>query len=260
MKPTWAAASVEYFLYVIVLASALPGVPRSGRVRSVATALAGLAIALAAGTVTARWLESLLLPVAALLLAYRSSGFLWRAPMPAIEAVLARTDRILGVPAIARRLPRVVAELLECAYASVYPLIPIALALHLTFASSPDADWFWTMILVTDYACFAMLPWVQTRPPRALEAGHPWQTRLRVLNLHILDTTSIRMNTLPSGHAAEALACALVVLDAPTGIIAAMFVTAAVISAAAVLGRYHYAIDVIAGWAVALAARALLRA
>lgn len=251
--PTWAAASVGYFLYVIALASAMPAVGGAGRARAAATAVVGLAVALAAGSITVWWLQSLLLPVAALLLGYRSSGFLWRAPMPRIEAVLAGTDRALRVPAIVRWMPRLLTELLELAYAGVYPLIPIALGLHLTYASTPDADWFWTVILLTDYACFAMLPWVQTRPPRAIEAGHPWQARLRILNLHILNNTSIRMNTVPSGHAAEALACALIVMDAPAPIVGWMFFNAAAISAGAVFGRYHYSIDVIAGWIVALA-------
>jgi len=257
--PTWAAVSVGYFLYVIALASAMPGIRRAGRVRAGATALVGLAVALPAGVVTAWWLQSLLLPVAALLLAYRSSGFLWRAPMPRIEAALAGTDRALRVPAIVCWMPRLLAEFLELAYAGVYPLIPIALVLHFTYAPTPDVDWFWTVILLTDYACFAMLPWVQTRPPRAIEAGHPWQARLRVLNLHILDNTSIRMNTIPSGHAAEALACALIVMDAPAAIVAWMFFNAGAISAGAVFGRYHYSIDVIAGWIVALVTWAVLR-
>ncbi len=60
------------------------------------------------------------------------------------------------------------------------------------------------------------------------------------------------MNTFPSGHAAEALAAALLVLGAPLPIVLLMFVNAVAVSAAAVLGRYHYAADALAGWAVAL--------
>jgi membrane-associated phospholipid phosphatase len=60
------------------------------------------------------------------------------------------------------------------------------------------------------------------------------------------------MNTVPSGHAAEALAAALLVLAAPPVLVAAMFAAAAAISVGAVLGRYHYAIDIIAGWVTAL--------
>ena len=59
------------------------------------------------------------------------------------------------------------------------------------------------------------------------------------------------MNTFPSGHAAEALAAALLVLDAPLPWVVWMFVNAAAVSAGAVFGRYHFALDAIVGWAVA---------
>lgn len=258
MTRTWCAASAGYFLYVLALAVMLRGVPRAGRGRAALTAAAGLVVTLSGELAQAFWLRALVLPVAALLLAYRATGFLWRGPMPRIEAMLTAADVALGIPAIARRAPRVLAELFELAYVGVYPLIPLALALHVAYAARPDADWFWAVILTTDYACFAMLPWIQTRPPRSVESGVPWDARLRKLNLGILNTASIRMNTLPSGHAAEALACALVVLDAPAAVVAWMFFNAAAISAGAVFGRYHYTIDVVTGWGVALVVWRLL--
>jgi len=100
--------------------------------------------------------------------------------------------------------------------------------------------------------CFAMLPWVQTRPPRTLESGEPWSSSLRRFNLTLLGSTSIQVNTFPSGHAAEALAAVLLVLDAPLGIVAFMFVAAIAVASGTVLGRYHYFADVVAGWFVAV--------
>ena len=67
------------------------------------------------------------------------------------------------------------------------------------------------------------------------------------------------MNTVPSGHAAEALAAALLVLAAPPMVVGAMFVAAAAVSAGAVLGRYHYSIDIVAGWGTALGVWMLFR-
>ena len=107
-------------------------------------------------------------------------------------------------------------------------------------------------MLVTDYVCFAVLPFIQTRPPRALETSQPWRARLRGMNLGSSKHASIRMNTVPSGHAAEALAAALLVVRRPPAVVAAMFIAAAAVSAGAVLGRYHYSIDIIAGWVTAL--------
>lgn len=257
--PIWSAASVPYFLYVIVLAALMPGLPQASRTRASASAITGLVLAVAAGMTTTFWLRGLVLPPLVLLIAYRASGFLWRGPMFGIESALAGADRALGVSSLARRLPRGVAEFLELAYGGVYPLIPIALVLHLVFSENPDADHFWTVVLVTDYVCFGMLPLIQTRPPRNLENGAPWTARLRVLNLNILNRASIGMNTVPSGHAAEALAAALLVLDTPPAIVAWMFFNAAAISAGAVFGRYHYVIDAVAGWGVALVVWSALR-
>jgi len=97
-----------------------------------------------------------------------------------------------------------------------------------------------------------MLPWIQARPPRMLEARAPWRASLRELNLGILHRVSIQMNTVPSGHAAEALACALLLVDGPPAVVALMFVLTISISAGALFGRYHYAIDIALGWLVAL--------
>jgi hypothetical protein len=257
--PFWVLASLPFFTYVLALAALMPGVPRASRVRAAASSAVGLAIALLAGYTDVFWLHSVVLPPAVLLIAYRASGFLWRGPMFGIEAGLASTDRALGIPAMSRRTPRWIAEFLEFAYAGVYPLIPIALVLHLMFSPAPDADRFWTVVLVTDFICFGMLPLLQTRPPRNLEAEPPWRATLRRLNLNIVNNASIGMNTMPSGHAAEALAAALLVMDAPPMVVAGMFFFALSISAGAVFGRYHYAIDAAAGWVVAIGVWAVFR-
>jgi membrane-associated phospholipid phosphatase len=178
---------------------------------------------------------------------------LFVAPMPRAERLLLGIDRTLRVKRLAAAAPRPLAEFLEVAYAGVYPVIPIALAIHLTALDAPDASRFWTVILVTDYICFGMLPWVQTRPPRALEEGAPWRARFRTFNLRLLGKASIHANTFPSGHTAEALAAALLVVGAPAPVVIWMFFNALSISAGAVFGRYHYAADALAGWAVAAA-------
>ena len=257
--PIWVLASVPYFVYILALAAFFPGVPGLSRLRAAGCSAAGLLAALLAAYTDVFWLHSVVLPPTVLLIAYRASGFLWRGPMFAIEAGLASADRALGIPAMSRRTPRWLAEFLEFAYAGVYPLIPIALVLHLVFSPEPDADRFWTVVLVTDYVCFGMLPLLQTRPPRNLEGEPPWRASLRKLNLNILNKASIGMNTVPSGHAAEALAAALLVTGAPPRVVAGMFFFALSISAGAVFGRYHYAIDAAAGWVVATVVWAIFR-
>src|SRR5262249_29613654 len=111
---------------------------------------------------------------------------------------------------------------------------------------------FWTIVLVTDYICFAALAWIQTRPPRALEPDEPWRAACRGFNLRLLGATSVQANTFPSGHAAEALAAALLVFHTPAAVFAVMLFGALMVSAGAVYGRYHYALDAVTGWIVAI--------
>lgn len=248
----WQAGSAVFFAYLAIIAALLPRLP-GGRRR-----LAWTGAVIGELVVTGSWLSphavlnNWVLPPTLLLLAYWTSGLLFVAPMARAERMLLDFDDALRVGRIAAALPRTLAEFLEVSYMAVYPIIPIALVLHLTGTREPDAARFWAVILVTDYICFGMLPWIQTRPPRAIEARPPWGAGFRRLNLRLLGEASIQANTFPSGHAAEALAAALMVTGAGPLTVALLFVMALSISAGAVFGRYHYAADVLAGWAVAL--------
>jgi len=255
----WPTATVWFFGYVGVLACLLPGVSRPKRLRAVAGTLAGLSIvALSAWTAPGSIIRDWLLPPSALLVAYWTTGLLFTAPMLRAERILGGLDRGLDVPGVAARTPRWLAEVLELAYLGVYPIVPIGLVCFLIFDPDPEPSRFWDVILVTDYICFGVLPWVQTRPPRGLEPEPPWRATMRRLNLRLVGSASIGVNTFPSGHAAEALAVALLVACAPWPICVAMLVIALAISAGAVLGRYHYLADAIAGWAVGLVVWRLL--
>jgi hypothetical protein len=243
-------ASVVFFLYCAAVAAIRPG---TAPARTFVGAAAGLILTLGWGLAGASaLLHDWVLPPLVLLVGYWTSGTLYTGAMPAAERALAAFDRRLGIQPLARRLPRWAAEGLEVAYVGVYPLIPIALVIHLWLTPDPDPSRFWAVILITDYVCFGMLPWVQTRPPRTLEGGAPWRSSVRLLNQRLLGAASIGVNTFPSGHAAEALAAALLVASAPPAVFAWMLFTAAAIAAGAVLGRYHYAADALAGFAVAL--------
>jgi membrane-associated phospholipid phosphatase len=191
-------------------------------------------------------------PPLVLLIAYWSSGLLFVKPSMTHERALRWLDDRLDIRAMSRRTPRPVAEVLEAAYAGVYLLIPLALLIYLRYSPSPDFGTFWSVVLISDFICFGALPWVQTRPPRALEDAEPWASSLRRFNLRVLGATSIQVNTFPSGHAAEGLVAALLVLAAPAGIVFAMLIAALAVAAGAVLGRYHYLADALAGWVVAV--------
>lgn len=249
----WETASLVFFIAVLL---ASPVVTRAGHrrlLKVLAGGLAGLLVTTAiAMTPYSPVVHDWFGPPVLLLMGYWISGWLFVAPRIRQEQALLRLDDRLNVVKIAHQMPQVLVELLELAYVGIYPLIPIALLTHLMLTPGPDAERFWSVLLITDYICFIMLAWVQTRPPRVLEGTEPWHSSVRPFNLRLVGAASIQVNTFPSGHAAEALAAALLVLGAPLPIILLMFVNAVAVSAAAVLGRYHYAGDALAGWVVAL--------
>ena len=252
-------ASVAYFGYVAVVGLVLPGLSSRRRLFAVGLSALGLGLTAIASTAEGLWLESFLLPLLLLLVGYWASGTLWVAPQPRFERLLAAFDTSLDIPRLAARLPPILSELLELSYVGIYALIPIALLLHVGYAAQPDPERFWTVVLVTDYICFAMLPWIQTRPPRALEPAAPRPSLLRSLNLSLLERTSIGVNTVPSGHAAEAMAIALLLMSAPTPVALLGWAGAILVPAGAVAGRYHYLLDVAAGWAVAVGVFVILK-
>jgi membrane-associated phospholipid phosphatase len=255
----WQKAALAFFVYLLAV---LPGRGAGARAsrRAVAGSLAGLSVVVFTMAVEQPvLLQDWIWPPLVLLIAYWTSGVLFVSASPGQERALFWLDERLDVLGAARRVPRPVADVLELAYVGVYPLVPLALLLHVSFAPVPDPDHFWAIVLVTDFLCFGVLPWVQTRPPRALEGVDPWRSSIRPLNLGLLGSTSIQANTFPSGHAAEAFVAALVSVDAPAPIAAVMFLAALAVAAGAVLGRYHYLADVLAGWAVALVVWVVLR-
>jgi hypothetical protein len=245
-------ASAAYFLYIAVVSLLPRRLTWRRRTQALAAAAGGFALTWLTAATTAFWLHSFVLPLALLLAAYWTCGLLWTGPMLRIERLLEAFDVRLGLPALATRLPRSLCELLELAYVGVYPLIPIGFLVHMAYVPDADAERFWTVVLVTDYVCFGMLPWIQTRAPRMLTSDLQCRSRVRPLNLELLGRLSIGMNTVPSGHAAEALAIALLLSSAPWPLAAAAWTAALGVSAGAVLGRYHFALDAITGWLVAL--------
>jgi membrane-associated phospholipid phosphatase len=201
---------------------------------------------------------ALLVPLPVLLGGYWLSGLFFVRPNPRLEQwLMAVDDRLVrrpGILATYQSRPRIMREVAEFAYLLVYLVIPAGVT-ALTLGGRSDAvPRFWGVVLLAAFISYGMLPWLQTRPPRAIETGpHPDAT-LRRFNGAILNRGSIQVNTIPSGHAASAVATALAVSDAMplAGVI--FLLLAAAIVAATVLGRYHYLVDSLLGVVVAVAA------
>lgn len=142
--------------------------------------------------------------------------------------------------------------LLEMAYLSCYPLVPLAVLAVYAAGLRSRIDGFWLVLLVATYLCYATTPLVPALPPRALVKDEEQGSAGRTLNRWILRHGSIHAISFPSAHVASAFAIAFVLLYYAPAIGLVFLVVAILISLGAVIGRYHYAVDVLAGAVTAL--------
>jgi len=251
-----------FFAYLIVLARIFPlSAQRRTRLLLVGLVCVGLVVMLS--QLRLRWPMRVArdwVPVVYLLQAYWLCGLFCEQPMRAVEDRLLELDRRLfaltRLAALVRRAPRALLELIELAYLCAYPFIPATLGLLYAAGLRAEADRFWVAVLIASFGCYGILPWLQTRPPRSIEPAGPIDQRplaLRRLNIAVLDRVSVRVNTLPCGHAATALAAALVVGELLPGLLPLLVTVALAIALATVVGRYHFTVDTVLGLAVGVA-------
>jgi len=261
--PTWLQFVAGYAVYLVAVAWSAPGYARARRpalvILAASVVLAMVWPRMAAGCTPSALAVWVAVPGLFLLATYRVSGAFFTSPNLPLERALLRIDDaalvrigILGAYESAALL-RAVVELL---YLMVYAMVPLGAAVLVLGARADMLERFWAVVFAAELACYAMLPWLQTRPPRALEgrlathAGDP----LRRLNLAVLQHGSIQVNTLPSAHAAGAIAVALVMIEAMP-VVGSLFLAVAIgITIATVLGRYHYLADALLGAVVAVGA------
>ena len=198
------------------------------------------------------------LTVALFLIPYWQTGQFFIEPNHAIEDRLLAFDRRL-LPHISStsgtgRNP--IGLILEMAYLSCYPLVPLGLTAVYAAGLRSRVNGFWLVLLIATYICYAITPFVPAFPPRSLikeqPAATPPANKGRLFNRWILQHGSIQAISFPSAHVASAFAIALVLLHyAPLpGVV--FLIIAIMISLGAVIGRYHYALDVILGAVTAL--------
>ena len=256
----WTDVTLGYAVYLTAIAWL---VPRFSRARAAAGFALLVGLALWWGW-SPRWsgpaaaLTWVVIPSLAVLGTYRVSGAFFVKPSARLERwLLAADDRLLHTSGLLRaygRAPRVVPDIFELFYALVYLVVPAGATVLLIGGSTETLSQYWTTVFVAEVACYAALPWLQCRPPRAIEPPPPapHEGPIRRLNLWLLRHGSIQVNTLPSAHAAGALAVGLAVYSAMPTAGLVFIAIAAGITLATVLGRYHYAIDSILGVAVAI--------
>jgi membrane-associated phospholipid phosphatase len=143
----------------------------------------------------------------------------------------------------------------ELAYLLCYPIVPISFSIVWVRGIEEDAVRFWLAVLTAGFACYGTLPWTAAWPPRLFSArGH---RGLAATNLYVLQRLSHGLNTFPSGHVAVSVAASLAVASVWPAAGATVGLMAASIAAAAIVGRYHYVVDVILGLLIGILTWAL---
>ena len=248
----WVAAGYFAYLWAVALVT-LSGARRTQAAAcSLAAAVAVCLPQAMPGTTT--WSTARdWLPILYLGAGYWLSGLYFVAPMPSIEQRFLAADVALyrrGLATLIARAPRVLLEVLEFAYLTCFVFVPGGMVALFFFGESAHADRFWTLVLASEFGSFGMLPWIQTRPPRDIEPVGSIDRRpilMRRLNAFMVRRTSIGWNTFPSGHVAGSLAVAIAVSEAIPMLTLPLMLAALLISISTITGRYHYAVDAVAG-------------
>jgi PAP2 superfamily protein len=203
------------------------------------------------------------LPVALMPMVYWQAGCFSNRVNKSFQASLQRLDKKLlssWMPNLAAKPSyRWVAVSLELAYLSCYVLVPMGLGvLYLAGLRRHNIE-YWSVVLLATYPCYAFTAFVQTHPPRLLEpySADTVTGKIRRFNLWIVRWLSIQLNTFPSAHVTATLGSSLVLLHFVPSIGLAFVLVSIGIAFGAVLGRYHYAADVLLAAALTVAVYAL---
>lgn len=207
------------------------------------------------------------LPYPLLLLAYRSVG--WMATpheSRAFEEAMVVWDRKLLDDWLLRAAIEgaggVIPNVLELSYLLVYGMPAYMVGVFWLEGKRERLDLAWVVVLLATLGAYAVYPFVPSDPPRAVFPNDdlPVMTVLRRLNLAIVGNYGIHTSVFPSGHAAAAFGAAfatmLLLRERPwagRGLLA----LASLIAVATVYGRYHYAVDTVAGLLLAVLAVAV---
>lgn len=256
-----------YFSYTGLLALFLP-LSNPVRWLSVGTSIGALAVLYAMSRWPSRRAARVLrnvLPLGGVLLAYRQVG--WFAQPQAdfhLEEAWVRWDRLIlrdwGVFDAIESLGPVVPGLLELLYLLTYAVGPIGLLILALRGVAERADKFLAFFVASAVAAYALYPYFPSEPPRTVFPGElfgSYDTVFRRFNWWILGGAGIHTSVFPSGHVSAAFGVGFGLLFAIPerrfwGF--AMTAVAAGISMATVYGRYHYAVDALAGLATSMIA------
>jgi membrane-associated phospholipid phosphatase len=265
----WVLAA--YFTYVTILSLVLPVQPGVG-LRTIA--VNGFVLCLYA--VLLRFRDNLVvrhlrnwIPLALMLLAYKEMGWLARAQHDHhLENSWIVWDRLLlrrwWLRAIIESAGPLIPSILESCYVLVYALPAFSMGLLYIYRKSRDAETLLVIYLLGLFLSYVQFPWWPSEPPRIVFPGEDAptvDTLVRQFNQWILGGYGIHTSVFPSAHVSGAFAAAFAlkrVLRERPWVYRSVFVYATLVAVATVYGRYHYAVDAVAGVMVGVVAQAFL--
>ncbi len=261
----WALAI--YFVYTSAVALLLPIFP-DVRLRTLIANLVAIgALAwLSTQREGSKWaLVRNLLPLLLVMLAYQQMGW-FALPHDGIELELSWVlwDKLLlndlKLQAAIEIAGPLLPGLLEITYVLTYILGPFGIAVIAATGNLRRADHFLAIYVISAILSYALFPYFPSEPPRALFPGEDfpnYDTVFRRFNWWLLAGGGIHTSVFPSGHVSSAFGAALGLLYALPShrkLGFTMLGIACGIAVSTVYGRYHYAVDAIAGIAVSLVA------
>lgn len=259
---------VIYFGYVAIIATRFPlPQPLLWRPLLVELLVSTLFLALAYGemhehvqifSIMRDWTS-----VALVLFAYREMN--WFASLArnfSLELKWEEWDRTILYPYGLQRIVEALGALgpfyLEACYALVYAVAPFVVAILYIQRRFTRVNSAVFLYLLGTLLAYALFPFFPSEPPRIAFAGDDlpnYFTLLRHLNLWLVNDYGIHSSVFPSAHVSSAFSAAWALfafLPERKRYGWGMLIYAVSVAVATVYGRYHYAADAVAGFAISL--------
>lgn len=200
------------------------------------------------------------IPAPLMMVCYWQAGLFFSSPNPRLQHRFDEIDRRITSSFLWTRGNRArqhwIESYLELGYLLCYPMVPLGIAVLYLTGRTDYIDRYWIVVLLASCVSYAMVPFIQVLPPRLIAPeSNPGQPGIiRGLNLWLLNNASIQANTFPSAHVGSTLSASLVLIEAVPLAGFVFLGIAVVIVVGSVTRRYHYAIDSLAGAAIAVVA------
>jgi len=208
-------------------------------------------------------------PLALTVAAYREMDwFTPLAPDHHLEFHWIQWDRTLlhglGLQNAIESLGALLPGYLEFCYLLVYAVGPFTVAVLYMERRRDQVNRVLFLYLLGTLLAYALFPFFLSQPPRTLFPASDLPnvtTTLRVFNLWIVNGYGIHSSVFPSAHVSSAFSAGwalLLYLPHRKYYGVGMLIYAASVAVAAVYGRYHYAVDVAAGFGISLVAAGIV--